>query len=41
MRFEMEDCNATLTPAVPRLQLSKDLDEDDVGPMSTKELLDH
>ena len=31
-RFEMEDCNSTSTPAEPRLQLSKDSEEDDVEP---------
>ena len=31
-RFEMEDDNATSTHAEPRLQLSKDLYEDDVDP---------
>lgn len=31
-RFKMEDCNATSTPAEPRLQLTKDLDEDEVDP---------
>lgn len=32
-RFEMKDCNATSTLAEPRLQLSKDSDEDDVDPI--------
>ena len=30
-RFEMQDCNLTSTPSEPRLQLSKDSDEDDVN----------
>lgn len=32
-KFEMEDCNSTLTPAEPILQLSKISEEDDVDPI--------
>lgn len=38
-RFEMEDCNATSTPTEPRLQLSKDSDENDVVPTEYKILI--
>ena len=38
-RFEMEECNSTSTPAEPRLQLSKDADEDDVDPTQYRRLI--
>ena len=36
----MEECNATSTPVEPRLQLSKDADEDDVGPTQYRRLIE-
>ncbi|XP_050876297.1 uncharacterized mitochondrial protein AtMg00810-like [Lathyrus oleraceus] len=38
-RFEMEECNETLTPTEPRLQPSKDSDEDDVDLTKYKRLI--
>ncbi|CAI8605548.1 unnamed protein product [Vicia faba] len=38
-RFEMEECNLTSTPAEPRLQLSKNTDEDDIDPTQYKRLV--
>ncbi|XP_050902775.1 uncharacterized mitochondrial protein AtMg00810-like [Lathyrus oleraceus] len=38
-RFEMKDCNATSTLDEPRLQLSKDSDEDDVDPTQYRILI--
>lgn len=37
--FEMEDHNATLTPVEPRLQLTKDLDEDEFDPTQYRKLM--
>lgn len=38
-RFGMEECNATSTPVEPRLQLSKDSDEDDVDQTQYRRLI--
>lgn len=38
-RFEMEKCSATSTLVETRLQLTKDLDEDDVDPTQYKRLI--
>ena len=38
-RFEMKECNSTSTPTEPRLQLSKDPEEDDVDPTQYRRLI--
>ncbi|XP_058755078.1 secreted RxLR effector protein 161-like [Vicia villosa] len=37
--MEMEDCSATWTPGEPRLQLSKDSDEDNVDPTHYRRII--
>lgn len=39
-RFKMEDCNTTSTLVEPRLQLSKDSDDDDVDPIQYRRLIE-
>ncbi|XP_058745995.1 uncharacterized mitochondrial protein AtMg00810-like [Vicia villosa] len=38
-RIEMEECNSTTEPAEPRLQMSKDVDEDDVDATQYRRLI--
>ncbi|GAU43423.1 hypothetical protein TSUD_334860 [Trifolium subterraneum] len=38
-KFEMDKCNSALSPAEPRLQLSKSIEEEDVDPTSYRQLI--
>ncbi|GAU31071.1 hypothetical protein TSUD_322080 [Trifolium subterraneum] len=38
-KFEMDKCNSALSPAEPRLQLSKSTEEEDVDPTSYRQLI--